>query len=129
MKRAKLLVAIILCSCMLFTNYATAAGVRDDWDIHYIPNAPGGVSVQYNWLFLEYYSGGYYEYCESISGSVNRYLTINSTSAGGMTEMIVTTTGRSTAWKMKISTSTQVRFEVKGVSSGSVYSEGYIHIN
>lgn len=124
----KKMILVTLLVGVLLGNFAEAAS-QDDWDIYYMSGAPSNVSVQVNQLYVAYDSDGYYSYCTSISGGNDRYLTINSTDAGGMSERMVTTTGKSSVWKMNGSINMDVEFKVRGVSSSTVYSKGYIHIN
>ncbi len=124
----KKMILVTLLVGVLLGNFAEAAS-RDDWDIYYMSGAPSSVSVQLDQLYVSYYSDGFYSYCTSISGGNDRYLTINSTDAGGMSQIMVTTTGRSLVWEMNGSTTAEVEFKVRGVSASTVNSKGYISIN
>lgn len=118
--------AITLVFGMAFPVSAASSG---NWNIRYIPNAPSSVSNQTSTVYVDYYSGGYYADCATISGTNGRALTITSSSAGGMNSVSITTTGRSSSWKMKGSTTGTVTFKVTATSGYSCTSTGTIYIN
>ncbi len=128
-KIKKKLITFILLSVSILGMSVTVNAESDVWDINYIPNAPASVSNQNDTLVLNYYSGGYYASCSYISGMNGRALTINSSSAGGMNTVYVTTKGRTISWKMKSSTSGKVTFKVSAVTGYTCNSDGTIYIN
>ena len=126
----KSLIAGILVSVLFAGMSITAnAGVEGYWDISYIPTAPSSVSNKSSVVVVDYYSGGYWAYCDSISGANGRSLSITSSSASGMPEILITTTGYADTWKMNGSTTGTVSFLVNAATGYSCDSEGKIHIN
>lgn len=111
---------------MAVPAHAASSG---SWNIRYIPSAPSSVSNQTSTILLDYYSGGYYAYCDTITGTNGRSLTITSSSAGGMSSVPITSTGKSKTWKMYSSTTGTVTFKVMAASGYSCTSTGTIHIN
>ncbi len=52
------------------------AAVQDTWNVHYYSSAPSGVSVQTDYLIMTFYGGGYRAKATSLTGSYNRYISI-----------------------------------------------------
>ena len=119
------LAIVLIFGMSLPVNAATCAS----WSIRYIPGAPSDTSAQTVTVNLDYYSGGYYANCTSISGTNGRALTISSSSAGGMNPVSITTTGRTGTWKMKSSTTGTVTFKITATSGYSCTASGTICIN
>lgn len=118
--------AITLVFGMAFPVSAASSG---NWNIRYIPSAPSSDSNQTSRVYVDYYSGGYYANCATISGANGRTVTITSSSAGGMNSISITKTGRSYSWKMRGSTTGTVTFKATAVSGYSCTSTGTIYIN
>ena len=119
--------AITLVFGMALSVSAASSG---GWNIRYYPTAPSDVSNQSCIVSdINYYSGGYYAVCNSISGTNGRSLTITSSDAGGMNPVYITTTGRTPTWTMKDSTKGTVTFVVKATVGYSCESTGTIYIN
>ena len=86
---------------------------------------PNGISNQGDVLCLGYYSGN----CKKISGENGRRLTIKSNSNGGMNTIDVTTTGKTRAWKMKKSSTGDVKFVVLAHYDYTCTSTGVIKLH
>ncbi|MDE6529917.1 MAG: hypothetical protein K2K96_04000 [Lachnospiraceae bacterium] len=108
---------------------SVSAASSGKWNIRYIPNGAASVSNQTSSVVVDYYSGGYYANCTSISGTNGRSLTITSSNAGGMTAVPITTTGRSSTWKMDGCSNKPITFKVTAKSGYTCTSEGTIKIN
>lgn len=126
----KILITTCLAIALIFgMSLPVNAASSGSWNIRYIPGAPSDVSTQTVTVYVDYYSGGYYADCTSISGTNGRALTISSSSAGGMTSVSITTTGKTKTWKMAGSTTGTVAFKVTAASGYSCTSTGTIYIN
>lgn len=126
----KILITTTLAITLVFgMTLPVSAASSGDWNVNYTPGAPSSVSNQTSTVYVDYYSGGYYANCATISGTNGRALTITSSSAGGMNSVSITTTGKTSTWKMKDSTTGKVTFKVSAVSGYSCKSTGTIYIN
>lgn len=133
MKSIKTIKKILITTALAFTlvfvgALPVSAASSGNWNINYIVAAPSSISDKSCIVYVDYYSGGYYADCTSISGANGRALTITSSSAGGMSTIPVTAEGRTRSWKMNSSASEPVRFKVEAVSGYSCYSTGTINI-
>lgn len=108
---------------------SVSAANQDDWTIRYIPNASASVSNQYDHAYVDYYSGGFYANCTSMSGANGRRILINSDDAGGMPTISITTTGKSKTWKMKYSSTKIIDFEMQAEYGYTTTAKGIVHIN
>ena len=121
---------ILIVSTLFYAGLTSnAASSSDSWSITYIPNASASVSNQSDTLSVAYYSGGYVGNCTKITGANGRGLTISSSSAGGMSSVSVTSTGKTKTWKMYGSTDGNVSFLVKATVGYTCTSTGTISIN
>lgn len=115
--------------CMLFiTPLKVNAATAGSWRIDYKKGAPSSVSNQVSVVRLSYYSGGYEAFCSSLSGTSGKYITISSSSAGGMLTQKIQKSGACKTWKMRTSTTQDVIFNVTAKSSGYCKSTGSIYI-
>ena len=128
---SRTLITTALAAVMVFGMSTTAdAADSGTWHIDYGPGAPSAVSNQlYDVQDIEYYSGGYYANCKTLSGDNGRALTITSVNAGGMDPVSVTTTGTTRAWRMKGSTRGTITFRVTATSGFVCKSTGIIRLN
>lgn len=117
----------------MFSNVSYYAGARQPHQtrgqLSYIPPCAKELVIRENVLCLGYYSGGYIGNCKKISGENGRRLTIKSNSNGGMNTIDVTTTGKTRAWKMKKSSTGDVKFVVLAHYDYSCTSTGVIKLH
>ena len=129
-KNRAMLASVALAGCLVMSPITQVqAATSDTWSIKYIPHVPNGISNQGDVLCLGYYSGGYIGNCKKISGENGRRLTIKSNSNGGMNTIDVTTTGKTRAWKMKKSSTGDVKFVVLAHYDYSCTSTGVIKLH
>ncbi|MBQ5966640.1 MAG: hypothetical protein IJL60_02550 [Clostridiales bacterium] len=109
---------------------STFAASSDSFCVNYNPHVPSMYSNQTDTATVSYYSDGYKAYCSSYSGVNGSQVTVTSSSAGGMNKtIIITSTGYTPVWKMRISTSGNVTFTLTARTDYSVYASGTISIN
>ena len=114
-----MLASVALAGCLVMSPITQVqAATSDTWSIKYIPHVPNGISNQGDVLCLGYYSGGYIGNCKKISGENGRRNTID-----------VTTTGKTRAWKMKKSSTGDVKFVVLAHYDYSCTSTGVIKLH
>ena len=117
-----MLASVALAGCLVMSPITQVqAATSDTWSIKYIPHVPNGISNQGDVLCLGYYSGGYIGNCKKISGENGRRLTMNT--------IDVTTTGKTRAWKMKKSSTGDVKFVVLAHYDYSCTSTGVIKLH
>lgn len=125
-KKLAIILSLVLVATFGFSGNALAAK-SDNWIVSYAKDVPG--CDPEDELFVAYDSDGYRANCTYLEGSDNRKVTITSTSAGGMTPKEITKTGITYSWKMKRSSTTNVKFIVKGTGTLSCASRGTIYVN
>lgn len=111
---------------MLLTPLTSLAASSDTWSVNYAKNVPSAELNKTDYCTLGYYSDGYKATCSKLTGSTDRMIKITSSNAGGMKAVTMTTTGTSSIWKMKGSTTGNVKFTVTAYGNLSCYSTGTI---
>ncbi len=126
------LLVVCLVFSMLMASISVQAKNRNEWEINYTPKDYYNPNNKQASIAYEYYYGrGYYGYCNSISGTNGRRLTITALNAGGMKEgsVDVTTTGRTVDWHLRTPISGEVQYQVLASASYSCVSKGIIKLN
>lgn len=126
------LLVVCLVFSMLMASISVQAKNENEWEINYTPkNYYNPNNKQASIAYEYYYGGGYYGYCNSISGTNGRRLTITALDAGGIKQgsVDVTTTGRTVAWTLNTPVTKKVRFQVLASADYSCVSKGIIKLN
>lgn len=123
-----LIFTMIMMSLLYIAPLQADAATAGSWNIDYKKGAPTSVSNQVSVVRVSYYSGGYESVCSSLTGTSGRYITITSSSAGGMTTQKFTSSNTAKTWKMKSSTTSDVIFNVTAKTTGYCKSRGSIYL-
>lgn len=126
-KTYKVICAVMLSLCMIIGNTTVSnAAMSGTWNVNYTPGAPGSVSNQTSYVYMAFSENGYVANCTKITGSNGRRVVIDTSSAGGMKAVPVTSKGATKKWTLNGKTSGVVTFSVSADAGYRCESTGVI---
>lgn len=91
-KTVATIAAVVTAAMGMISMSAFAYESKGDWSVYSVKGAPNGGPYPSSSVSMYTYGGGYQSYCESITGSNDRLVTV---SESGMSSYTITSTGYS----------------------------------